>query len=309
MLWSLHMTAVSEFLKCPKTDAHNHLNLGMRYDSYVPWAGFYIPNFPRIFNGLDEMHELIATYTRPRCVTEQDVEDLLCLSVQDAIDDGVTILEGSIDIGFVRHSDNNVERFIALVDRVEKKFHNKIDFRPELGMGKTFGIELIQEWAPECMKSGIFKSIDLYGPEVEEGIEDFKNIYQLAAQLGLKKKAHVGEFSDAQSVKKFCEFFELDEVQHGIGAAKDEKIMQFLKDNNIRLNVCPTSNVMLSAVPTMEEHPIKTLYEAGVKVTIATDDLLFFNKTVSEECVQLVDHGVLTKAQVFDILDQSVKAI
>ena len=56
------MVSVSEFKKRAKMDAHNHLNLGMRYASYVSWAGFYIPDFPRKLNGLDEMHVIIKNY-------------------------------------------------------------------------------------------------------------------------------------------------------------------------------------------------------------------------------------------------------
>ncbi|MGI5173230.1 adenosine deaminase [Treponema sp. OMZ 840] len=301
------MTSVAEFKSRPKMDAHNHLNLGMRYASYIPWAGFYIPDFPRKFNGLNDMHTVISEYTRPRCITEKDVQDLLTLSIQDAVADGVTILEGSIDIGFIHHCGENVTRFLDMIRRVEEKFKTKIEFRPELGMGKTFDAALVKRWAPECMHSGVFKSIDLYGPEVEDGIEEFKPLYKLAEKLGIKKKAHVGEFSDAKSVKRFVQIFDLDEVQHGIGAATDKSVMKFLCDKNIRLHVCPASNVMLSAVPSLEAHPIKILYENGVNVTIATDDLLFFNKSISEQCVDLVEAGVLTKEQVFNILDKSVE--
>ena len=299
------MISVSDFIALPKIDAHNHLNLGMRYASYALWAGFYIPDFPRNLNGLGEMHEIIGQYTRPRTKTAKDVKDLLTLSIQDAIADGVKVLEGSVDIGFVNHC-GNVDSFIKLVEEIKTKFKNEIDFRPELGMGKTFGIDKIREWAPICLESGVFKSIDLYGPEVEEGIEDFDSIYKLAGKLGIKKKAHVGEFSDAKSVKSFIEFFDLDEVQHGLGAVQDESVMQLIKDRNIRLNVCPESNIMLGAVKSCKEHPIKKLVEAGINVSIATDDLLFFNKTVSEQCLDLVKNEVLTIEQIKSIFESNV---
>ena len=187
-----------------------------------------------------------------------------------------------------------------MVKHLKEKFKKSLDFRPELGMGKLFDKNLIKKWAPERIESGVFKSIDLYGPEVEDGIEDFQPLYKLAEKLGLKKKAHVGEFSNARSVQRFAQFF-------GLGAATDKAVMKFLRDEKLRLHVCPASNVLLSAVPSLEEHPIKILCENGVDVTIATDDLLFFNKSISEECADLVNAGVLSKEQVFDILDRSVK--
>lgn len=303
------MVNISDFLAIPKIDAHNHLNLGMRYKSYVPWAGFYIPDFPRPMHGLPEMHEVIGQFTRNRCVTAKDVQDLITLSIQDAVADGVTILEGSIDIQFVQHCNDSIDEFLSLVQSLVSKFKGSIEFRPELGLGKTFPKDKIDAWAPTCIESGLFKSIDLYGPEVEDGIEEFKYLYELSGKKGLKRKAHVGEFSDAASIKKFIEYFELDEVQHGIGAVHDDKVIQFLKDRQIKLNITPTSNVMLGAVPSMKEHPIKKLYDAGIPVSICTDDLLFFNKSVSEECVALVEAGTLTKEEVLDILNKSIEYV
>ncbi len=299
------MGKTGDFISRPKKDAHNHLNLGMRYSKYVPWAGFSIPNFPRKLTGLTEMHEILAEYTRPRSATAKDVEDLLTMTVETAIDDGVTILEGSADIGFINHF-GSVEKFLKAVQSIQIKFKDKIDFRPELGMGKTFDFASIEKWAPACIESGIFKSIDLYGPEVLEGLEKFKPLFKLAEKKGLKTKAHAGEFSDAKSVQDAVEYFDLQEIQHGIGAANDKNVMKFLAKEKTRLNVCPQSNVMLSAVKSLETHPIKKLYDAGVNVTIATDDVLFFDKTVSEQCDDLVKIGMFSKDEIFDILDKSI---
>lgn len=299
------MMSVSDFISLPKVDAHNHLNLGMRYASYAPWAGFYIPNFPRKLDGLNEMHVIIGEYTRPRAKTIKDVTELLVLSITDAIADGVAVLEGSVDIGFVIHC-GGVDNFIKMVQDVKERFSGKINFRPELGMGKTFGIDRIKEWAPVCLESGVFDSIDLYGPEVEDGIEDFSKIFKKAGKLGIKRKAHVGEFSDAKSVRHFVEFFDLEEVQHGIGAAQDDSVLQFLKDRSTRLNITPESNVMLGAVKNLDTHPIKKIVEAGVRVTISTDDLLFFNKSVSEQCYDLVQANVLTMDQIKEIFTSTV---
>lgn len=297
------MSQLEDFKTYPKTDAHNHLNLGMRYASYAPWARFYIPNFPRVMNGLEEMHEVISTFTRPRCSTAKDVKDLICLSIEDAIADSVTVLEGSIDLQFVGHYNEDYDAFFEMINGLVEKYKDRIKFLPELGVGKTFDDAKVQKWVPELLKSGVFKSMDLYGPETFEDLDRFKSLYELAGKLGIKRKAHVGEFSDAASVKNMIEEFSLEEVQHGIGAAQDDKILQWLADRKIRCNVTPTSNVLLSAVKRMEDHPIKKMFEAGVRLSIGTDDLLFFDRSVSEQCLDLVNAGVLTQEQIFKILD------
>jgi len=63
--------------------------------------------------------------------------------------------------------------------------------------------------------------------------------------------------------------------------------MRMLADNHVRLNVCPTSNVMLGRVDRLETHPIRRLYDAGVEVTVNTDDVLVFGSGVSEEFLSL----------------------
>lgn len=286
----------------PKTDAHNHLNLGMSYTTYIKWAGFTIPDFPRPLKGLDEMHELISTYTRPRTQTSEDVANLLEMSVLSAIEDGISCLEGSVDISFLAHFNGNIDNFLKMVSDLVERYKHKIKIIPELGMGKTFDKEKIALWAPELISSGVFKSIDLYGPEIEDEIDQFKHYFDLASKLGLKKRAHVGEFSDAQSVVKFVNFFELDEVQHGIGAAKDDLALQFLADNKVRCNVCPTSNVLLGAVPSLKEHPIKKMLDAGVPIALGTDDLIFFEDSISVQLFKLVHEHVITEDDAEKIL-------
>ena len=300
------MKDLQYYVSQPKIDAHNHLNLGMHYSSYMNWSGIIIPNFPRSMAGLDDMHDIIAKYTRPRCQTEDDVTNLIDMSIKDAIADGVTVLEGSIDISFMDHFHEKNDRFLLMVSDFVSKYADQIELRPELGLGKTFNKEKIAKWAPDLLQSGVFKSIDLYGPEIEEGIEEFKYIYELATKLGIKKKAHVGEFSDSHSVQRFVEYFELQEVQHGIGAVQDEKVLRFLAKNKIRCNVCPQSNVVLGAVPSLAKHPIKKMIDAGIPITVGTDDLLFFDLTVSQQIYNLVAEKVITEADADRILKTGV---
>jgi adenosine deaminase len=64
------------------------------------------------------------------------------------------------------------------------------------------------------------------------------------------------------------EALELNEVQHGINAADSPDVMNWLAGNQIRLNACPTSNVMLSRTPDLQRHPIRRLVDCGITVTI-----------------------------------------
>jgi hypothetical protein len=133
--------------------------------------------------------------------------------------------------------------------------------------------------------------VDLYGDELAQPIEVFQPVYAACRMTGLRLTAHVGEWGSAQDVARAVEVLELDSVQHGIAAASAPSVMRRLAEQRVTLNVCPTSNVRLGRVEHLGRHPIRTLFDAGVRVTVNTDDALVFGIGVSEEFLGLYRAG------------------
>lgn len=129
----------------------------------------------------------------------------------------------------------------------------------------------------------------------------------LSRSSGILLKAHVGEFHGADQVMKYAEELELDEIQHGIGAAESPQIMKWLSRNKVQLNVCPTSNIMLKNSESYKCHQIRKLFDYGVPVTINSDDLLIFNATVSEEYLNLYNAGLMTAEELNIIRETGLK--
>lgn len=123
----------------------------------------------------------------------------------------------------------------------------------------------------------------------------------------MTKRMHVGESGSAEDVRQAVEVLGLSEIHHGINAVTSEKVMKFLADNKIQLNVCPSSNVMLGYATGYKDHPIKILYESGVKVTINTDDLLIFDSTIENEYLLLYREGALNAVQLNEIRKNGLK--
>jgi len=101
--------------------------------------------------------------------------------------------------------------------------------------------------------------------------------------------------------RRAVEALGLSEVHHGIAASTSKETMRFLADNHIQLNVCPSSNVMLGYVKDYSTHPIRTLVENEVRVTINTDDLLIFDSTIENEYLKLYRAGTLSVDQLDEI--------
>ena len=138
------------------------------------------------------------------------------------------------------------------------------------------------ELAAEMKDGGIVCGVDLAGAEEVYDTGLFRDLFAQVRRYGLNRTIHAGEAAGPDSVWKALELGAM-RIGHGIAAAKDEKLMQELADRKIPLEVCITSNVQTKGVPSLEEHPIRKLYEAGVRVTINTDNRTVSDTTMTKE--------------------------
>ena len=170
-----------------------------------------------------------------------------------------------------------------------------------IGLSRHCSISYMEKCLEPFWDHKEFYSIDLYGDELAQPIENFAPIYKKAKQHGLRLKAHIGEWGTAKDVMNGIELLQLDEVQHGIAAATSSEVINYLVSNKIRLNITPSSNIKLGRVASLEVHPIKELYRSGVDVTINSDDVLVFDSDVSNEYLRLYKANNLTAKELDDI--------
>ncbi len=131
--------------------------------------------------------------------------------------------------------------------------------------------------------------IDLHGTE-SFPIEPWTAPYWAAARrAGKYTKAHAGEFMDAAFVLRMLDELKPQRIQHGVRASEDPAVMTELRGRGVALDVCPISNHKLMPGIRLETHPIRRLFDAGVKVTVSTDDPISFGNTLTEEYVVLVE--------------------
>ncbi len=100
----------------------------------------------------------------------------------------------------------------------------------------------------------------------------FENAYERAAEFGLGRTAHAGESSGPEGVWDALNYLQVDRVDHGVRAIEDPDLVQRLVDDEVTLNVCPTSNILTGLYRSLPEHPIGALIDAGVPVTVNSDD-------------------------------------
>ena len=294
----------------PKTDVHCHAFLSTRRENLERWLERSLTTAPPKMEGLEGMHEYIDTVLVPHMYHRQGFEFIAASAIDDAIQDGVVLLEMSFDIQLLKFYPDGLTELGSFIQALVERYQRQIDVRPELGFARECAAD--PKWmnlAHEAVESGVFQSIDLYSHQEACAPEAVQSLYANARAAGLKLKAHVGEFGGAEEVRRTVEVLDLDEVQHGIAAAESVEVMRWLSENQIQLNVCPTSNVMLDAVPDLAAHPIRILFDNGVPVTVNTDDLMIFGQSVSEEYRNLHQVGVFSAQELEEIRHASLATI
>lgn len=126
-------------------------------------------------------------------------------------------------------------------------------------------------------------SFGLGGPEVGVPRPQFKPYFDQARAAGLRSVPHAGETTGAQTVWDALRDLGAERLGHGISAVEDPELLEFLAERQLALEVCPTSNVRTRAVARIEEHPLPRLVEAGLLVTINSDDPPMFGTTLNDE--------------------------
>ena len=255
------------------------------------------------------MKEYAAKAIDPYMLNRGAFEFVADSAVRDAIEDGVVLFEMSFDIRAVGHYEDGLDGLIPFVESLSERFSRQIELRPELGISRLSLVngELV-DFASEAIRSGAFHSIDLYDDENACSPDAALSLYGAARAEGLKLKAHVGEFKDAKAVRRTVEVLQLDEVQHGIAVAESVEVMNWIANRGVRLNVCPSSSVALGAVARIKEHPIRTIYDHGIPITVNTDDLMLFDQTVSDGYLTLFTTGVFTAEELDGIRTASIKS-
>ena len=126
---------------------------------------------------------------------------------------------------------------------------------------------------------------------------EFKKLITKANKAGLKATIHSGEDSSAAHIRETIEVLEPLRIGHGIKAIEDPDLIELIKKKDILLEVCPISNWITSAVDDYKAHPVRELFDAGVKINLSTDDPQIFNIDLNDEYLNAYQNWNFTEKE------------
>jgi aminodeoxyfutalosine deaminase len=196
--------------------------------------------------------------------------------------EGVVYAEVTLSVGTMLWKGQDAGPIFDAVQREGERARSEV--RWIMDAVRQFGPEAARpvfELAAERVNEGVV-AIGLGGFESGARATDFAELYRRARDRGLHTVCHAGETSNAQDVWDALAIG-AERIGHGIRAVEDPRLLEHLRDKNIPLEICITSNVRTGAVGSVEEHPVRRLLDAGVPITLSTDDPALFECSLEGE--------------------------
>lgn len=163
------------------------------------------------------------------------------------------------------------------------------------------------EMAAEYKNNGV-KLLDLAGAEAVFPTKNYKDLFQYAESLKVPYTIHAGEADGAESVWYALEFG-AKRIGHGVRCTEDKELMKRLAKDQIPLELCPTSNLNTKIFRQIEQYPIPQLLDAGIKITINTDNMTVSDTTLDNELMLIQETFHLSEEEMAGLMRNAKESI
>jgi aminodeoxyfutalosine deaminase len=264
----------------PKAELHLHLEGSVEIetlrelDPATPHDLYRYSHFDDFLKAFGAVGKLLRTPADYALITRRLLERLDAQNVQYAeiiIAAGVVLWKG--------------EEFAPIFDAVRDAAKaSPVRVKWILDAVRQFPVEQamqVTQWAAERLGEGVV-AVGIGGSEARGPAEWFTEVFAFAKSAGLRLHAHAGEGTSPASIWAALDIG-AERIGHGISAIEDPLLLRHLRDRNIPLEICITSNIVTGVVKCLEDHPVRRLYDAGVPIVLNTDDPAMFGCTLTGE--------------------------
>ena len=300
MGWYAPSTRQRFYQAYPKVDLHRHLEGSLRIRTLLEVArqhGITLPVSPDLtrlvqmqaddtlnFSTFLSKFQILRMFYRSPEVIQRVTRE----AIQDAAEDNVRYLELRFTpVALSRAQDfslSNVMDWVAeSAARASAEFGVTVRLIASVNRHESPALaEQVAGLAIERRPKGIV-GLDLAGNEADFSAGAFASIFKQAKGCGMFLTVHAGEWGGAANVREAIESLDADRIGHGVRVLEDPRVVDLAHQQGVPFEVCLTSNFQTGAVPAQAEHPFKRMLEAGLNVTLNTDDPSISRITLGDE--------------------------
>ena len=317
----MNPTQINNFIEgIPKAELHLHIE-----GTFEPELMFEIAhrnNIPINYQSVDELkkaynfnnlQEFLDIYYAGASVLihEQDFYDLTWAYLTKV--HAQNLVHTEIFFDPQTHTDRGIS-----FDTVIQGIHNAlIDGKDKLGISSQlimcFLRHLVEASAFETLEQALpyknwIAGVGLDSSELGHPPSKFERVFSKAMDEGFITLAHAGEEGPAEYVWEAINLLKVSRIDHGNRSLDDDQLIKYIAEKQIPLTVCPLSNLELKVVEDLKDHPLLQLMEAGVMVTINSDDPAYFDGYMNENYIQIATALNFSKKQIAQLAKNSFKA-
>jgi adenosine deaminase len=318
-------TTIRDYTTIPKVELHRHLEGSLRVSTLAEISRKYGFGFKKtselspyvqigeqepytIENFLSKFNTLRKFYQSPEIIRRVAHE-----AVEDAALEYIQYME----LRFTPVALSRVKDFplsevmdwvIDSVRSASQKHHIQVNLIASVNRHETVEIaEKVTQLAVD-RKNQLIVGLDLAGDEANYPANSFRSLFLQAKQAGLRVCIHAGEWSGAENVAYAINEMQADRIGHGVRVLEDPKVVELARKKEIPFEVCITSNYQSGVVTRLEDHPVTKMVNAGLVVTINTDDPGISQIKLSDEYVRLEKKLGMSPRQISEIIRNSARA-
>lgn len=297
----------------PKVELHVHLDGSVRIKTIAELAKRSLPEIQELMEAprnCENLNDYLTKFSLPVAML-QTKETLKRVAYElgcDLKEDGVCYAE--VRFAPMKHLEKGLTKE-EVVEAVLEGFHavSQIELRLLLCMMRDQPVSVNQQvitLAKQYQAHGVV-GVDLAGAEALYPTKNFSSLFQLAKQEGVPFTIHAGEAAGVESILAALSFG-TTRIGHGVRAVDSKDVIQKLKEANVLLEICPTSNLQTGIVKTYEDHPFRKLLQKGCRVMINTDNRTVSNTTLTTEYERMLEAKQLTIDELFRSNIQAMEA-
>lgn len=287
----------------PKIELHVHLEGSIRPETLLTLAqrnGIDLPantveGLREWYTFRDFRHFVEVYVTVSRCIrTAEDLELIAREFLQGQADQNILYTEATYTAETIfRHNGIPMDEQLAAINRARAWAAETlgVDMALVVDIVREVPVEtgeMIADWVIANHGNGIC-ALGLSGVEADTEPKVHAAAFARAKAAGVPITSHAGETQGPWSIRGALDDLGSDRIGHGVRCLEDGKLVAELRDRQVHLEVCPSSNVCLGVVPSLAEHPLPALLNEGLNVSINSDDPPMFNTSLTDELIRCSD--------------------